>query len=254
MNSKWYLPDRNYTTRFDLPNGEHMTLLVLDTSPCISDYRETNQKYWDPCSTTYPTCSLDSTNDDFEGPCHFHDNILTQNCSAQFEWLKSTLSSIPTTDWLIVVGHHPIDEVDVEDFTSVLQARGFSLYLNGHAHTMTQYLIDNSGAYITTGAGAMVNTVDQSHPITSIKVQGGDVSLEDWKQFRQSKLAAINGKSATAPNYLGHSYTTLFNSKTAGFTTHTFSEDFTTLTTNFVSYTGTILRSFTVNKAGVIVN
>lgn len=231
-----------------------MTLLVIDTSPCVSDYRETNPKYWDPCSTSYPTCSLDSTNDDFEGPCEFHQNILTQNCTAQFEWLKSTLGEIPASDWLVVIGHHPIEEVDVEDFTSALQARGFSLYLNGHSHTMAQYVIDNSGAYVTTGAGAMVATVDQSHPINSVKVQGGNISARQWKEFRDSKKECIDGKSATSPTMVSHSYTTVFNNKTAGFTTHTFNEAFTTLTTTFVSYTGEVLHSFVVNKAGIILN
>jgi len=60
-----------------------MTLIVIDTSPCVSDYRGTDQKYWDPCSTTYPTCSLDSTNDDFEGECMFHQNIVSQDCTSQ---------------------------------------------------------------------------------------------------------------------------------------------------------------------------
>lgn len=229
-----------------------MTLLVVDTSPCISDYRETNQKYWDPCSTTYPTCSLDSTNDDFEGPCQFHDNILAQNCTAQFEWLQATVAAIPADDWLVVVGHHPLQQVDVEDFGSLLQARGFSLYLNGHSHTMAQYVVDGTGAYVTTGAGAMISTPDQAHPLTSIMVEGGNISVAQWKQFIKSKLHDIDGKSATLPNMLGHSYTTLFNNKTAGFTTHTFNEDFTTLTTNYVSYTGVIIHSFVVNKAGVI--
>ena len=33
---------------------------------------------------------------------------------------------------------------------------GFDLYLNGHVHTLTQYTLDGKGAYVTSGAGAMV--------------------------------------------------------------------------------------------------
>ena len=47
------------------------TLLVLDTSPCVTDYRNSNPKYWDPCSTTYPTCSFGSSEDDFEGAARY---------------------------------------------------------------------------------------------------------------------------------------------------------------------------------------
>lgn len=85
----------------------------------------------------------------------FHENIVAQSCSVQYSWLQATLYGIPQDDWLIVVGHHPIDEVDVKDFTTLLQQRGFSIYLNGHTHTLNQYTIDGAGAYVTTGAGAM---------------------------------------------------------------------------------------------------
>merc|ERR1712050_736536 len=46
----------------------------------------------------------------------------------------------------------------------------------------------------------------------------------------------------------GHSYRQVWGSKTAGFTLHTFSNDFKTLTTNFVSYTGETLHSFSVQR------
>lgn len=237
INSNWYMPDRYYTKRITLTTGVYATLVFIDSSPCISDYRNTNPAYWDPCSTTYPTCSLDSTTDDFEGKCMFHQNIVSQSCTDQYNWLKTTLNSIPTSDWLIIVGHHPVDEIDVEDFTTLIQNRGFSIYLNGHAHTLTQYTIDKKGAYVTSGAGSLVNTVDQSHPITAKKVNGSNIEESD----RISK-------SSTS-----HTYQTIYNNKVAGFTLHTFSADFSTLTTQFVTYTGSVVHSFTVNKAGTIV-
>ena len=64
---------------------------------------------WDPCSPEFPTC--DPVN---EGACHFHENILSQDCPAQFAFFKKALAAAPKSDWLIVVGHHPIEEVDVE--------------------------------------------------------------------------------------------------------------------------------------------
>jgi hypothetical protein len=223
-----------------LNEDNHISAIFLDTSPCIQDYRNTNQKYWDPCSTTYPTCSLGSTNDDFEGVCEFNSNILSQNCSAQFEWFKTALADVPADDWLVVVGHHPIDEVDVLDFTTALQNRGFSLYLNGHSHALTLYTIDNKGAYVTSGAGALVNTPDQEHPVTAAKVKGLDI--EKNSPLRTHKVATT----------ASHTYKTIKNVKIAGFTTHTFSEDFTSLTTNFVSYAGDVVYTFAVNKSGSI--
>ena len=223
-----------------------MTLIVLDTSPCVADYRATDPNYWDPCSTTYPTCSISNTDDDFEGPCMFHENIISQDCTTQYNWLKDVLTSVPIGDWKVVVGHHPVDEIDVMDFTSLLQtwvanitfdheviskwsqsyySYGFDLYLNGHSHTLSQYTIDNTGYYMTTGAGSLVNTVSQTHKKTERKVNG--------ESFETS---------------LGHSYQTLWNSKTAGFTLHTFDSTFSKLTTQFISYTGAVLHTFTVTK------
>jgi hypothetical protein len=173
-----------------------------------------------------------NTNDDFEGPCEFHSNILSQNCSDQYSWLVNALSSVPSDDWLVIVGHHPIDEVDMEDMTSLIQKHGFSIYLNGHAHTLTQYTVDGSGAYVTTGAGALVNTADQTHPKTSVRVAGGNLEGE------------------SSPN--SHSYQTIFNQQIAGFTLHTFNSDFTSLTTDYISYKGDILHSFSVDKSGTV--
>lgn len=236
LNANWILPSRYYVQRRQLSGDNWMTLLVLDTSPCVSDYRSDDQAGWDPCSTQYPTCSLDDTNDDFEGPCMFHQNILSQSCDTQYNWLQNTLNAINPDDWLIVVGHHPIDETDVRDLTSLLQNHGFSIYLNGHAHTLTQYTIDGTGAYVTTGAGSLVNTVDQQHRLTKLKVAGKDVTKD-----------MLMGKAGTAS---AHSYHTVYNNKVAGFTTHTFSDDFSSMTTNFVTNTGAIVHTFAVNKRG----
>jgi hypothetical protein len=46
---------------------------------------------WDPCGDYYPTCSPGSTDDDYEGPCEFHANIMTQNCTVQYMWFKEVL-------------------------------------------------------------------------------------------------------------------------------------------------------------------
>ena len=104
------------------------------------------------------------------------------------------MQAVPSSDWLVISGHHPIDEVDVLDFTSLIQKYPHffiyelleailllyflnvrypvNLYMNGHAHSLTQYTIDNKGAYITTGAGSLVNTASQSFEHTAAKVQG----------------------------------------------------------------------------------
>jgi len=216
------MPDRYYTQRVELGSGQYMTMIMLDTNPCIGKYRSSSKSGWDPCGSDFPTCDpID------EGECQFHDNILSQECSPQFDWLKTQLAAVPSDDWLVVVGHHPLDEVDEEDFTSAVQQHGFDLYLNGHTHTLQQYTIDKAGAYITSGAGSMVKTSDQDN----------DLRCSAELDIGESVISSS-----------GHSYQSVFNSKTAGFTLHKFNDDFTTLTNDFVSYTGKVIHSFTITK------
>jgi len=63
---------------------------------------------------------LDDTNDDFEGECQFHQNILTQNCQEQYDWFQNEIINASKTagdDTLIIVmGHHPIYEINVLPF------------------------------------------------------------------------------------------------------------------------------------------
>lgn len=161
---------------------------------------------------------------------------MSQDCSDQYDWLSQQLDEVPADDWLIVVGHHPLDEVDVKDFTSLVQKHGFSIYLNGHTHALIQYTVDNAGIYITSGSGALVNTPDQESPITALKHQGGNVSnnlLKDGVMVSTS-----------------HSYQTVYYNKIAGFTQHIFNDDFTALTTNFIAYNGTTIRTITTDKSG----
>jgi hypothetical protein len=120
----WVMPDRYYVKRVQLGSSNHLTMIFLDSSPCIDEYRASSPSGWDPCSTQYPTCSLSGGSDDFEGKCMFNQQILAQDCSAQYKWFQTQLEQVPKDDWLIVVAHHPADDIDTQDFTSVLQKHG----------------------------------------------------------------------------------------------------------------------------------
>eukprot|EP00408_Alexandrium_pacificum_P060640 CAMPEP_0171172786 /NCGR_PEP_ID=MMETSP0790-20130122/9894_1 /TAXON_ID=2925 /ORGANISM="Alexandrium catenella, Strain OF101" /LENGTH=450 /DNA_ID=CAMNT_0011637645 /DNA_START=88 /DNA_END=1438 /DNA_ORIENTATION=+ len=216
---RWYMPARYYAKRVALAAGQHLTMIVLDTNPCIAAYRSSDASGWDPCSSEWPTCDPIK-----EGECRFHENIVSQDCDAQHAWLREQLGSVDRSDWLLVVGHHPADEIDVRDFLSVVQGHGFDLYLNGHVHDLEHYAIDGNGAYVTSGAGGMVHTEDQDN---DPRCKVGDAGF----------LGAFERRSEM-----------IFKETTAGFTLHTFSEDFATLRTDFYSYTGEVLHNFTISK------
>lgn len=227
----WVMDDRYYTRRVELDaaSGTHASFIMLDSSPCVPAYRSNSSSGWDPCGSMYPTCSPGASDDDFEGECFFHENILAQNCQDQYAWFKTALAAVPDGDWLFVVGHHPIDEISEEDFTTVLQeAPYFSMYLNGHAHLLNQYTIDGDGIYLTTGAGSMVDTDDQHDAIRDAKAEVGAEGVEAY----------------------GHTYKVAWTQTVAGFTRHTFNAAYTQLTTEFVTADGDVVHSFVSDKAG----
>ena len=227
LSPTWFIPERYYYQRIPLDATHFLSLIVLDTSPCVAGYRGDDWTQWDPCFPKYPTCSVMNTDDDFEGPCKFHENIVSQSCVAQYHWLQSTLQGVPRGDWLVVVGQHPLDEVDVMDFAALVQQHGFSLYLNGHTHILNQYTLNGRGAYVTSGAGAMVKTVDQEHPVTARKL-----------------------RSHAVHSAHGQSYQTVCANSVAGFTAHTFNADFSALTTTFYDNNANVVNQFTSQRNG----
>jgi hypothetical protein len=145
---QWVLPSRYYYVQ-PYPG---LYIIVLDTNPCIKAYRSSNPNEWEPCGNGY-TC----TNYSYEEPCRFHDNIISQNCNEQFDWFNKTLESIPSNSTIIVVGHHPVFEIDYDSrFGYIINSNKISMYINGHSHMFGTYTYANKSKYITNGAASRV--------------------------------------------------------------------------------------------------
>ena len=156
----WILDNRYYSKRVVF-NDTIINIIVLDTSPCVSDYRSNDRSKWDPCGLEFPTCGPE------KGVCAFHDNIISQNCTEQLIWFNNTINDIRQNEWIIVVGHHRADQIDVEDFNSILESDKIHLYINGHVHALQHYKIREKSKYITTGAGSMVIIYNQINMFSS---------------------------------------------------------------------------------------
>jgi hypothetical protein len=224
----WIMDDRYYYRKIPF-NGIYIHTIFLDTNPCDSYFVQNDPKYWDPCGSQYPTCALNSNDDDFEGPCQFHQNILTQNCSTQYEWFVSLITTIYNNksdlDWIIVVGHHPVYEITEQPFPAVIDKYA-DLYINGHTHLLNHYSINNGDAkYITTGSAGMVTV--------------GSASLKDEHN---------NTREGDPLRYSTTTHHIQWTEKVAGFTLHRISNSGTTLTTDFIKYDGTTIYSFDIQK------
>lgn len=218
-NNRWQIPDYYFTKRVLLGASQYATMVFIDSNPCIASYRKSDPKGWDPCSGEYGECQETP-----DSKCHFNDHILAQDCGTQFAWFKKELAAINKDDWVIVVGHHEADQIDVEDFTGIMLSNKIRLYLNGHTHALKHYQIDSEKDidFFTTGAGCMIHTKDQD----------------------------VCTSGVCSPD-AAHKVDEIYYKRISGFTTHTFSDDFSTLTTKAIDTEGNVLHSFvTAKKAG----
>jgi len=202
----WIMDARYYHRRVVISSGSGnhdeiiANIIVLDTNPCVKDYRGTDRRLWDPCGTEYPDCSP------IMEPCRFHENILSQDCDTQLVWAKKILESIGKREWVFVVGHHKAEEINVADFqTTFLDDPRVHLYLNGHNHNLEHYKINGQAKYMTTGAGGMV-------------IIG--------KEAGAGAGALTRTRTGTAKS--------IWSKVVTGFTSHTFTNNGTTLITKFL--------------------
>lgn len=227
---QWIMDDRYYHRRVILSNTDSNTdlnialnIIVLDTNPCINDYRGDDRSKWDPCSIQYPTCSP------VAGECMFHENIIVQDCKSQLDWFNTTVENIADNEWIFVIGHHKADEIDAEDFQSILNSSRVHLYLNGHNHNLEHYSIDGESKYITTGAAGMVIIGSTGHSFVKLH--------DESTQFKYKK----------------HEVKSVWSKITTGFTSHTFIDHGSKVRTDFWDVNQHILHTFTtaLNRTSV---
>lgn len=221
MDARYY--HRRVTFNFSESDSERnstniiLNIIALDTNPCVNDYRGDDRAKWDPCNIQYPLCSP------VAGECMFHQNIINQSCKTQLDWFNVTLSGIPPTEWVFVIGHHKADEIDAEDFQSLLGSNRVHLYLNGHNHNLEHYSIDGDAKYMTTGAGGMVIIGSNGH---------SNVKLHDESaEFKHRK----------------HDFKSIWSKITTGFSSHTFIDKGTKVKTEFWDVEQNVLYDFTIS-------
>ena len=209
---EWIMDARYYHRRVDFNSGiAALNIIALDTNPCVNDYRGDDRTKWDPCGIQYPLCSP------VAGKCMFHENIVNQSCKTQLDWFNATLSRIPPSEWVFVIGHHKANEIDAEDFQSLLGSDRVNLYLNGHTHNLEHYSIDGDAKYMTTGAGGMV-------------IIGSDSNVKIRRNHDDTDVKSVWSKIIT------------------GFSSHTFMDKGTKVKTEFWDVGQNVLYDFTIIK------
>lgn len=235
--NRWQIPARYYYKRLQLAQV-NISLIVLDASPCQQYYRSSDPAGWDPCGSKIPGCP----------GCTFHQNVIAQSCTAQLQWLQQTLPTVPADDWKIALAHAPGTNLNVEDLVTPLQQANFHLYFNGHVHVMAHYQVDNMGTYITSGAGCMVRVASPTEK--ALELTNVTINANGKRDIRD--IPPLEATSCGVPNPQ-HSCQIVWQKTVAGFTTHTFSSDYSSLTTNIYQVTtegSSVVHTLTTSKSG----
>jgi tartrate-resistant acid phosphatase type 5 len=143
----WHLPGKWYDKVFT-KNGVQIHIFFLDTTPFIQIYK---QPGWDDKIRNNP----------------YYNVMNDEDVADQIDWLTKGLASDSTSDWKIVVGHHPIwtdgshykeNESLQEKILPIMQTHGAQIYLCGHDHSM-QHHIDETGQVheFLSGAGSKID-------------------------------------------------------------------------------------------------
>ena len=140
VDSRWDMPNRYYTKVVE-GKGTTIRFVIIDTTPLINRYRESNK---------YPDAAL-------------------QDKEQQLEWLDDVLSKAKE-DWVIVAGHHPIhadtkkskqERTDMRNTVDKILRKhsNVAMYVCGHIHNF-QHLRDKKSHidYIVNTSGAMSRT------------------------------------------------------------------------------------------------
>ena len=126
VSRRWEMPARYYTRVYE-EEGTSVRIVMVDTTPLMSKYREENQKYPEAC---------------------------LQDNEKQLAWVDSVLN-VAKEDWVMVVGHHPIyaetskDESERLDMQNTLDKvlrkhKQVAMYLCGHIHNFQHIRVPGS--------------------------------------------------------------------------------------------------------------
>ena len=142
ISRRWEMPARYYTRVYE-EEGTTVRLVMVDTTPLMSKYREENQKYPEAC---------------------------LQDNEKQLAWVDSVLN-VAKEDWVIVVGHHPIyaetskDESERMDMQNTLgkvlrKHKQVAMYLCGHIHNFQHIRVPGSSIdYVVNSSASLSRKV-----------------------------------------------------------------------------------------------
>jgi len=154
QSDRWYQPERYYAETMTVDDSTNALLVFLDTSPLT--YTEAQRGKYDETVAWTP--------------------------DHQLAWLDSTLAA-STSEWKIVVGHHPIYVGSVSYIDNptligllppIFERHGVQAYFAGHDHNLQHHRPkDATVDYFISGAGSLTREVVQTpHTLFALRTPG----------------------------------------------------------------------------------
>lgn len=142
VSARWNVPSLYYSFVKE-EDGTTIRIIMIDTAPLLTKYRNDSEKYPDACKQDY---------------------------NAQLEWLDDTLSKAKE-DWVVVVGHHPIyadtdksssERKDMQNLVDRIlrEHNNVDMYLCGHIHNFQHIKAKGSNIdYVVNSSGSLSREV-----------------------------------------------------------------------------------------------
>ncbi len=142
ISRRWNMPSRYYSFERVTDEGVKVLFLYIDSSPFEKKYYK-----------------------DGEEP--FRSNIISQDTTAQKNWVLNTLKQ-SNAEWKFVFGHHPLYSAGkrkglTDDVASsvlpLLQEGGADIYMSGHEHHLQHDQLTKKIHHFISGAGSEITPV-----------------------------------------------------------------------------------------------
>jgi tartrate-resistant acid phosphatase type 5 len=175
LNSRWKSTERYYSFDRTFQNSEEKaTFIIIDTNP------------FDPSLNRFG-----------------HSDLWRQNKKKQLEWLENTLKNCSSSDWIIVIGHHPLYTTGyrrymmegVKDtFSQLFEQYKVDAYFSGHDHDLQHQKPEGHTNYFISGAGSDKRNVTRDSTMT--KFAASDYGFMDVQLSKDTmKIEVINSQN-----------------------------------------------------------
>lgn len=172
---RWHMPDRYHAFNKTAKDGTVATFVFIDTNPFEDKYYEERYK----------------------------EAVVGQDTTRQLVWMDSVFTAAVNSDWIVVIGHHPIYSggrrvKGTEDIKNKLEPlfnkHKVDVYFAGHEHDLQHIKTKNHTHQFISGAGSQVRETGKGEYSLFAKGTPGFMSAAITKEKMLVQVIDHQGK------------------------------------------------------------